>query len=324
MSGKDLDVKLLLRDAIRDGESLDIILYLWRRVKGYKDDFLLLHTAIITRRLDVVKLLLNNGADPDSILDDGNVATHTAATIPFGTGILEELVVAGSDINHVNNLGETPLHLAVSSKSVETVRFIVTRTFIDFDKINTRDKDGQTALFRAANLGCFEIVKLLVENGADPNIQDFFGLAPLHKAVMISSEIVTLLVMNGADIHLKSNSGTSPADIVTIESDNSHIAQQSMINMFYLKITEPIKEDKVHDKVNDSADHDDESVDDSVDHDDESVDHDDESVISIVESAGGTDGSFVMVNDVSIKDILAFLDANDLMMVRKVDISNLK
>jgi ankyrin repeat protein len=43
---------------------------------------------------------------------------------------------------------------------------------------------GTTPLHIAAGHGHFDIVKILVENGANVNVKDLMGFTPLHSAIM--------------------------------------------------------------------------------------------------------------------------------------------
>lgn len=45
--------------------------------------------------------------------------------------------------------------------------------------VNLRAKEGDTALFRMANLGLTRGIEMMVTHGADPNIQDSEGKTPL-------------------------------------------------------------------------------------------------------------------------------------------------
>lgn len=65
--------------------------------------------------------------------------------------------------------------------------------------VNQKNKGGATALHIASRQNDFEIVKILIENGANPNIQDNEGWTPLMRASIVgSSQIVDLLLSNGA------------------------------------------------------------------------------------------------------------------------------
>lgn len=51
------------------------------------------------------------------------------------------------------------------------------------NEINKTDEDGNTALHYAASRGIPEVVELLLDLGADPNIQNDIGLSPLMQGV---------------------------------------------------------------------------------------------------------------------------------------------
>jgi ankyrin repeat protein len=57
-------------------------------------------------------------------------------------------------------------------------------------------------------------VEILLEFGANPNLQDFEGATPLHIAGDENSpEIVTLLVQKGANPAIRNDFGTKAADL---------------------------------------------------------------------------------------------------------------
>ena len=76
---------------------------------------------------------------------------------------------------------------------------------------NTESVNGTykaTALFAASSMNRTDIVKLLIEKGANVNIPESYNkLTPLHRACYMpnnsSLEIVKLLIENGADLSIK-------------------------------------------------------------------------------------------------------------------------
>ncbi len=69
-----------------------------------------------------------------------------------------------------------------------------------------------TLLHRAIESGEIDLVKLLVEEGANLSEKDGLGNAPLHIAVIESrKEIASLLL--GADVNSKNNDGKTPLHI---------------------------------------------------------------------------------------------------------------
>ena len=61
------------------------------------------------------------------------------------------------------------------------------------------DEYGKTPLYRAVEGGHKEVTELLIDHGADPNVDDGHGRTPLHLAQMnFRIEVITLLIENGA------------------------------------------------------------------------------------------------------------------------------
>ena len=80
--------------------------------------------------------------------------------------------------------------------------------------VNSKDeRDGYTLLIRASLYGQVDAVKLLLEYGANMDIQNNDG----NTAIMLASEagnndVVKLLLKNGADVSIKNNEGEDILD----------------------------------------------------------------------------------------------------------------
>lgn len=96
--------------------------------------------------------------------------------------------------------------------------------------INGTDSRGNSALMFAANYGQYEIAKLLLENGANPNQKNFSeGFTPIFDAIKNSHyEVVKLLIEYGADLNVTDNQGNTPL-LVAIYSNNSDQVTFSII-----------------------------------------------------------------------------------------------
>lgn len=77
---------------------------------------------------------------------------------------------------------------------------------------NVTNKIGQTALIVGARYGREEILSLLLEKGADPDVKDVeFGATPLIWASKTGfKSIVKKLLDNGADINSRNNDDRTP------------------------------------------------------------------------------------------------------------------
>ena len=68
----------------------------------------------------------------------------------------------------------------------------------------------------AAAAGHAKIVKMLLENRADPNVREQGGYTPLHAAAQNGDEgMIRTLLYGGADLNVKSNDGKTPLDLAT-------------------------------------------------------------------------------------------------------------
>lgn len=80
--------------------------------------------------------------------------------------------------------------------------------------VNSKTLTDNTPLILATDEEDFEVVKFLLDNGADPNLtgrQCLTILSPLHVAVRSQNfRIINLLIKRGADINAKDSYGETP------------------------------------------------------------------------------------------------------------------
>jgi len=105
--------------------------------------------------------------------------------------ILCALVVAacGGDIHKAAEEGDIGTVISILGENPELV--------------NVKDEQGMTPICKAAYYGNFELVKLLIDKGADINIRDENGFTPLHFSGHGNKKVVELLIANGADVNAK-------------------------------------------------------------------------------------------------------------------------
>ena len=135
----------------------------------------------------VAELLLNNNVDPNFQMKDG----WTALMLACQNGhyqVAELLLVAKANPNITNNNGWTPLLFAIRKHYANIVQIILDHgAHIDYRSTVT----GETALILAGKLGYVEIVRKLLEKGADTSIKTFNGDTAFTVAA--NTDIVELL-----------------------------------------------------------------------------------------------------------------------------------
>jgi ankyrin repeat protein len=108
--------------------------------------------------------------------------------------------------------GFTALHFAAFFNRPEITRDLI-RHRADVAAV-ARNPMKVMPLHSATAAHSGEIVRLLVENGASPNIPQEGGWVPLHEAARIGDlEMVRVLLDHGADPRLRSNDGKSPEEL---------------------------------------------------------------------------------------------------------------
>ena len=90
----------------------------------------------------------------------------------------------------------------------------------DISKINEKDECDWTPLYRSIISGNLKATKILLKNGADPNIQCSMGETPLYQAVDLELlDHVKLLLKNGADPNIVQTDGLSPLHLSVLKQN---------------------------------------------------------------------------------------------------------
>jgi len=177
--------------------------------------------AVRNWRLDLVKLLLEKGADIDGACRPsspyaGN--TPLLAAMNHTDGKLLEigkfLLEKGANVNAKDDNGVTPLHKVMVR--TEIVQLLLEKGA----DVNAKDKWGRTPLHCMQprySRAKAEAVRLVLEKGAQVNPVDEQGRTPLHYAAeAYSPEIVELLTKNGAKLNVADAKGRTPLHLVMV------------------------------------------------------------------------------------------------------------
>lgn len=134
------------------------------------------------------------------------------AAVEQGANVDEPAVADASSDNY--NPGGYPLHMAAEAGHTETVKllFFVGKEGATPDK---KDSLGSTALHRAVSFKHIDVVKQLLERGADVHATNKIGNTPLHIAAYTGAvDIAKVLLAAGADkdANLQNKVNMSPVD----------------------------------------------------------------------------------------------------------------
>jgi N-acyl-D-amino-acid deacylase len=153
--------------------------------------------AAVVGSPEAMNFLIGKGADPNAKSDSGATALIWSAT---DLAKVRLLLDHGADVNAATKRGRTPLLIAaLSDGSAEIVRLLLEKG------ANAKATDAfKTTTLRGAAVGNdTETIRLLIEAGVDVNAGDYPGLTPVAMAAGWSGNqrAVELLLAHGAKIN---------------------------------------------------------------------------------------------------------------------------
>lgn len=242
-----------VHDAARDGDSarLERLIANDPKAVSARDDHRLtpLHWAATNGHKDVMKLLLDRGADPNARTDLG--MTPLLLAKDCRKDLIVFLQKRGGDVHSRADNGWTALHSAAQSGNDDAATYLLEKRLAVDDRckgpfgtpltmaaangrtrvaqmllakgadVNARTDEGNTALHEAASRGHADVVGLLLTQKADVNARRPKGVhargleepggGPLHDAVARGhNAVVVQLIKGGADVNLRSSTRNTP------------------------------------------------------------------------------------------------------------------
>ncbi|EMY12348.1 ankyrin repeat protein [Leptospira weilii str. Ecochallenge] len=143
-----------------------------------------------------IRYLLSKGADPLAKSKSERTLLHYAAYMGLDW-FVEDLIAAKIDPNASDQNGWTPLHSAISGGHKNTVEILIRKEA----NPKVKSKEGYTLIHIATSHSDadLDLIQFLIQNGADINAKLYNGETPLHIAVNKNNpQIVRLLLTNGA------------------------------------------------------------------------------------------------------------------------------
>ncbi|KAK8735541.1 hypothetical protein OTU49_005432 [Cherax quadricarinatus] len=200
------------------------------------DGLTALHAACIDDNLDMVEFLVEQGTDVNKGDMEGWTPLHATASCGFNS-IAKFLIDRGADLSLVNNDGDLAIDIADSDEMESLLQREIEAKGIDCESCRNEEerrmledaqmwlssgyladrphpKTGAVALHVAAAKGYIKVMNLLLEAGAEINVQDLDGWTPLHAAAHWGQrEAVEILCENMADMDIRNFVGQSAFDV---------------------------------------------------------------------------------------------------------------
>ncbi|NXI34708.1 MYPT2 phosphatase, partial [Galbula dea] len=192
--------------------------------------------ACIDENLDMVKFLVENGANVNQQDNEGWTPLHAVASCGY-LNIAEYLISHGANVAAVNSEGEVPsdiaeeaamkdllleqvkkqgMDLELARKEEEQQMLQDARQWLNSGRIEDvkQRRTGATALHVAAAKGYSEVMRLLIQAGFNLNVQDNDGWTPLHAAAHWGvKEACSILAEALCDMDIRNKLGQTPFDV---------------------------------------------------------------------------------------------------------------
>jgi ankyrin repeat protein len=158
-----------------------------------------------------VKALLKKGVNPNIVDANGSPMLVLAIREKSSKVIAVLLSDKNIDVDLSDKNGETPLMMASIDGNLLLVKTLVIGHKAQLDHI------GWTPLHYACARGQLEVAQFLISNGAIVDSMSLGNTTPLMMAVQSGNEqLVKLLLDKGADLQLRNSNGLTAIDIADI------------------------------------------------------------------------------------------------------------
>jgi ankyrin repeat protein len=190
--------------------------------------------ALVIPTEEVLNLLLDTGVDVN-IQDVNGITSLHLASAERNYTVVKMLIENGVDVNTVTSDQRTSLHYAASTEyaNARSARLLLNAGI----NVNARDAEGMTALHLASRVRNYEIVEMLVDNGADVTILCNMMKTSLHYAAMSkfwNKEVIHFLMSKGVKVTAKDLDGLSASDYASQsghETNQEEIQEQKNIEL---------------------------------------------------------------------------------------------
>ncbi|MPT15727.1 MAG: ankyrin repeat domain-containing protein [Microbacterium sp.] len=165
---------------------------------------------------DAVRRALDAGADIEA-RGDGGMTPLITATKANHVDAARLLIEAGADVNAKDDIQDSA-YLYAGARGHDG---ILRMTLAHGADLRSTNRFGGTALIPASERGLLPTVEILLEAGVDPDHINNLGWTALHEAIVLGDgsaryvEVVRALLDGGADATIRDGDGVLPVDLAT-------------------------------------------------------------------------------------------------------------
>ncbi len=171
--------------------------------------------ASIWNNRNVIRMIIEAGADPNQSTSKGATALATAAEHCCQETV-NTLISLGGNVNLISSYGYTALMICTYSNNVDAVRILVGAGA----KVDLVTIDGRSALAIGAGMEALGVINLLIERGAKVDLRTQRNFTALMVAAQEGKvEAIKLLLAAGADVSLKCAEGKTAIELA---EENEH------------------------------------------------------------------------------------------------------
>lgn len=174
---------------------------------------------------EAVRSAIDAGAELEA-RGDGGMTPLVAATKQNHVEAARTLIEAGADVNAKDGIQDSA-YLYAGARGLDEILRLTLENGADLASTN---RYGGTALIPACERGHLETVRILLEAGVDPNHVNNLHWTALHEAIVLGDgsqryiDVVRALIEGGADITIRDGEGVLPRDLAASRGFDAIVA----------------------------------------------------------------------------------------------------
>ncbi|XP_071097328.1 uncharacterized protein [Haliotis cracherodii] len=224
-------VKELIKHGVRLGHGM--IPFLDSEIFTSFNSDQIMFEACFHEQFDILKLLIDNGADVHCVNSGQKTLLHTAC-INDNETIVDFLIQSGICLYSCDSQGETPLHKAVGKNNSKVVQLLIKRGA----DVNCCSR-VVSPLQLACRKGCISVIIILLKAGAEVNSFDTMQVTPVLDACKNRNfTVASLLLKHDAEVNVEDVHGTTPLHVACQHRDIV------LIKLLLCHSADPFKRDK--------------------------------------------------------------------------------